>query len=212
MSSDLGFIHRFVPAAEADRPITLLALHGTGGNEQDLIPLAESLLPGAAILSPRGKVLERGMPRFFRRLAEGVFDIPDLKFRTHELADFIDAARREYRFNGNIVAVGYSNGANIAASLMLLHPRALAGAVLFRVMAPFVPDFAPDLSGTKALLAGGRHDRIVPQTGTLKLSEILQSAGAAVSLHWHDGGHELGQDDVEAAQRWLAGLRDTLKG
>jgi predicted esterase len=151
------------------------------------------------------------MPRFFRRLAEGIFDMQDLKFRTHELAEFIDAAKREYRFNGNIIAVGYSNGANIAASLMLLHPRAIAGAVLFRVMVPFVPDVMPDLRGTQALLAAGRNDRIVPQTDTVKLSEILQTAGAAVSFHWHDGGHELGQDDIEAAQRWLAALSATLK-
>ena len=211
MSADLGFVHRFVPGT-GNKPITLLLLHGTGGNEQDLIPLGQDLLPGAALLSPRGKVLEHGMPRFFRRLAEGVFDIPDLKFRTHELARFIEAAREEYGITGDIFAVGYSNGANIAASLMLLHPRTVAGAVLFRVMAPFVPDVLPDLKRTQALVAGGRRDPIVPQTNTIQLAEMLQSAGAAVSLHWHDGGHELAQDDVEAARSWLAAIQAPRTG
>src|SRR5580698_9864988 len=136
MTTNLGFIHRFIPAAEPDNPVTLLLLHGTGGNEQDLLSLGQALLPGAAILSPRGKVLERGMPRFFRRFAEGVFDVEDLKFRTHELARFLETAARTYRLGEKIIAVGYSNGANIAASLMLLHPQALAGAILFRVMVP----------------------------------------------------------------------------
>lgn len=204
MTADLGFVHRFVPAAEPGNPVTLLLLHGTGGNEDDLIPLGQALLPGAAILSPRGKVLERGMPRFFRRFAEGVFDVEDLKFRTHELARFIETAREAYGFAGTMVAVGYSNGANIAASLMLLHPGMLAGAVLFRVMVPFVPEVTPDLTGTQALVAAGRRDQIVPQTDTMKLAEMLTAAGAVISLHWHDGGHELGQDDIAAAQSWIA--------
>ena len=204
MTADLGFIHRFIPAAKPDNPGTLLLLHGTGGNEQDLVSLGQALLPGAAILSPRGKVLERGMPRFFRRFAEGVFDVEDLKFRTHELARFIDAAGDVYQFDRKIIAAGYSNGANIAASLLLLYPRLLAGAVLFRVMVPFVPEAMPDLTGAQALLAAGRRDQIVPQADTMKLAEMLKTAGAAVSLHWHDGGHELGQDDIAAAQRWMA--------
>jgi phospholipase/carboxylesterase len=204
MTADLGFIHRFIPAAEPDNSMTLLLLHGTGGNEQDLIPLGQALLPGAAILSVRGKVLERGMPRFFRRFAEGVFDEEDLKFRTIELAQFIDAAGRVYEFGGNIIAVGYSNGANIAASLMLMCPAVLVGAVLFRAMVPLVPDALPDLTGKQALLAAGRQDPIVPQANTVKLAEMLKAAGAAVSLHWHDGGHDLGQDDIAAAQGWMA--------
>ena len=197
------FIHRFIPAPDPDSRTTLLLLHGTGGNEDDLLPLGESLLPGAAILSPRGKVLERGMPRFFRRIAEGVFDIEDLKFRTHELAQFIEDARSHYQIEGSIVAAGYSNGANIAASLLLLHPGLLAAAALFRVMVPFVPDTSPDLKGTKTLLAAGRQDPIIPPSGTLQLSEILKTAGADVSIHWHNGGHELGQDDIYAAQAWF---------
>jgi phospholipase/carboxylesterase/glyoxalase family protein len=203
MTIDLGFVHRFLPASDRDLQTTLLLLHGTGGNEQDLIPLGQALMPGAAILSPRGKVLERGMPRFFRRFGEGVFDIEDLKFRAHELAQFIENARKEYNFPQNIVAAGYSNGANIAAGLMLLHPRLLSGGVLLRVMVPFVPEASPDLAGTKVLLAAGRQDPIIPPASTMQLSEILTAAGADVSLHWHNGGHELGQDDIDVAREWL---------
>jgi phospholipase/carboxylesterase/glyoxalase family protein len=197
------FVHRFLPASDADSQTTLLLLHGTGGDERDLIPLGQSLMPGAAILSPRGKVLERGMPRFFRRFAEGVFDVEDLKFRAHELAQFIDDARMEYHFPERMIAVGYSNGANIAAGLMLLHPGLLSGGVLLRVMVPFVPESAPALSGTKVLLAAGRQDPIIPPSGTMQLSDILTAAGADVTLHWHDGGHELGEDDIEVAREWL---------
>jgi phospholipase/carboxylesterase/glyoxalase family protein len=203
MTADLGFIHRFLPASDRDSQTTLLLLHGTGGDEQDLIPLGQELLPGAAMLSPRGKVLERGMPRFFRRFAEGVFDVEDLKFRANELAQFIEDARKEYTFAPNIIAAGYSNGANIAAGLLLLHPGLLAGGVLLRVMVPFVPEVAPDLTGTKLLLAAGRQDPIIPPSGTMQLSEILTTAGAEVTLHWHNGGHELGQDDIDVARQWL---------
>ncbi len=144
------------------------------------------------------------MPRFFRRIAEGVFDEQDLKFRTVELAEFIEAAGRAYSFGPSIVAVGYSNGANIAASLMLMRPTVLAGAALFRAMVPFVPDVMPDLTGKKTLLAAGQRDQIVPQSNTAKLAEMLKTAGANVALHWHNGGHELGQDDIAAAERWIA--------
>src|SRR5262249_16993263 len=144
----LGFVHRFVPAPSAGSGTTLLLLHGTGGNENDLLELGQTLAPNAALLSPRGKVSERGMPRFFRRLAEGVFDIEDLKFRTQALADFVASAASAYGFDpGKVIAVGYSNGANIAVSMLLLRPATLAGAVLFRPMVPFVPAVPPDLSG-----------------------------------------------------------------
>ena len=140
-SSELGFIHQFIPASNRPDRITLLLLHGTGGNELDLVPLGRELYPRAAILSPRGKVLESGMPRFFRRLAEGVFDMEDLKFRTHELADFVENASKVYGFELRyLVSVGYSNGANIASSLMLLHPEVMSSAVLSRAMIPFVPE------------------------------------------------------------------------
>jgi phospholipase/carboxylesterase/glyoxalase family protein len=202
---ELGFIHRFVPAAPADSPVTLLLLHGTGGNEQDLLPIGSALWPGAALLSPRGQVHENGMPRFFRRLAEGVFDVDDLKFRTHELAHFVRSAAERYGFQGkSIVAVGYSNGANIGSSLMLLHPDLLSGAILFRPMVPFPIDHTPDLRRVHVLLAPGRRDPIVTHEQVDMLAHMLEAAGADISLSWHEGGHELGQDDLTAARNWLS--------
>lgn len=201
---NLNFVHEFVPAIARDLDVTLLLLHGTGGNEHDLLPLGKELLPGAALLSPRGRVLEHGMPRFFRRFAEGVFDIEDLKFQTHELNEFVRAAGEEYRLQKNrIVAVGYSNGANIAASLLLLHPHSLAGAVLFRAMVPFTPDVPPDLRRARVLLGSGKRDPIVPPENVERLSALLASFGAEVELYWHEGGHELGQDDLASARNWL---------
>ena len=157
--TDLGFIHRFIPATQPGKP-PLLLLHGTGGNENDLLPLGAQLSPGAALLSPRGKVLENGMPRFFRRLAEGVFDLADLKVRTAELTDFIAAARKAYGLDAP-VAVGFSNGANIAASLLLTRPQALRGAVLLRAMLPFEPEPLPDLAGKPVLLLSGDRKSVV---------------------------------------------------
>lgn len=173
-------------------------------NEEDLIPLGRALSPSAALLSVRGKVLENGMPRFFKRLAEGVFDVEDLKARTHELDRFLKAAIREYGLPGALIAAGYSNGANIAASLMLLHPDSLKGAALFRAMVPFEPEFTPDLSHARMLLAAGKRDPSATPQQTRRLAAILESAGASVALHWHEGGHELGQDDIDAARLWLA--------
>ena len=202
--SDLGFVHRYLPPSQNDGSPTFVLLHGTGGNENDLIPLGQTLAPGAALLSVRGKVLENGMPRFFRRFAEGVFDLEDLKFRTGELAEFLQAARREYAFSSPMVAVGYSNGANIAASLMLTHPGVIGGGVLLRAMPTFALDTPVDLSGSRVLLCAGRRDPIVRVDQSLELQGMLAASGADVSVHWHDGGHELGQDDIAAAQRWLA--------
>jgi phospholipase/carboxylesterase/glyoxalase family protein len=200
-----SFIHRFVAAERPDAP-TLLLLHGTGGDEDDLLPLGRALLPGAALLSPRGKVLERGMPRFFSRLAEGVFDLEDLQLRTHELADWIDAAAAEHRFDpARVIAVGYSNGANIAASLLLLRPGTLAGAVLFHSMLPLEPHEQPNLPGVPVFLTGGRADQMIDPAGTERLAELLRAAGADVTLHWEPGGHTLTGAEVEAARRWLAG-------
>src|SRR5262245_19556299 len=157
--SDLGFIHQFIPVVNGGDRTTLLILHGTGGNEQDLIPLGRELNPRAAILSPRGKVLESGMPRFFRRLAEGVFDIEDLKFRTHELADFVKQASKVYGFELRyVIAVGYSNGANIASSLLLLRPEVTWSAVLFRAMVPFIPERVPNLATKNIFMGAGKHD------------------------------------------------------
>src|SRR5256884_2655701 len=176
------FIHEFVPGS-SER--TLLLLHGTGGNEHDLIPLGRELDPNAALLSPRGKVLENGMPRLFRRLAEGVFDLEDLKYRTHELADFVTAAAQHYGFaSDNVVAVGYSNGANIAASMLLLLPEILSATILFRAMVPLVPETMPSLNSKRIWIGAGAHDRIVPASSTKELVEMLRDAGADVTIRF----------------------------
>ena len=201
---DLGFVHRFFTGESG---VTLLLLHGTGGDENDLVPLGRELAPGAAILSPRGKVSEYGAARFFRRLAEGVFDHEDLVLRTHELAEFIEAAAEEYGFDlSKLVAVGYSNGANVAASLMLLHPGLLRAAVLFRAMVPFEPEETPDLSGMPVFLAAGRRDRMIPPQSTERLAEILREAGADLDLRWRDTGHALTYEEVAEAREWLSGV------
>jgi phospholipase/carboxylesterase/glyoxalase family protein len=210
MSADLGFVHRYLPGDDESGP-TVLLLHGTGGNEEDLIPLGETLAPGAGFLSPRGKVSEYGAPRFFRRLAEGVFDHEDLLFRTHELAEFVEAAAEEYGFDpSKLVAVGYSNGANVAASTILLHPGLLRAAVLFRAMVPFEPDVTPDLSGTPIFMAAGRMDRIIPPDNAQRLADILLEAGADVDLRWRDTGHPLTYEEVREAKAWLAGTLPKL--
>src|SRR5438094_6380738 len=199
------FIHEFVPGT-SER--TLWPLHGTGGNERDLIPLGRELDPSAALLSPRGKVVENGMPRFFRRLAEGVFDLDDLKIRTNELADFVAAAAQHYGFaSDNVIAVGYSNGANIAASMLLLRPQVLLGAVLFRAMVPLVPENLPDLSSVHVWIGAGREDPIISTSEAQRLAELLRSAGADVTMRHFPAGHELTMVDVEAARDWLTVLR-----
>jgi len=201
---NLSFVHRFVPAEPPGGPTTLLLLHGTGGDENDLLPLGKVLSPGAALLSPRGKVLEHGMPRFFRRLALGVFDEQDLKARTDELASFIREATAAYHPGiGKIFAVGYSNGANIASSLLLLYPGVLRGAVLFHPMVPFVPEVLPDLSSLPIFIGAARNDEIVPPAETERLATMLRNCRADVSVHWEPGGHGLSPGEVEAARRWL---------
>jgi predicted esterase len=200
---DLGFVHVYTPASDGDQR-TLLVLHGTGGTEMDLLPVARSLAPTAGVLSPRGKVLERGMPRFFRRLAEGVFDLEDLRFRTSELADFIAAAADAYTFDPRqVIAAGFSNGANIAASLLLLRPEALSGAVLFRAMVPIVPAPLPSLPSTPVLLSNGRHDPLVSVDETERLADLLRRAGATLTLTWQPVGHELTPNDIARATQWL---------
>lgn len=206
---DLGFVHIFVPGETPSSP-TLLMLHGTGGDERDLLPLGRELWPGAALLGVRGNVLENGMPRFFRRFAEGVFDIEDLKSRTEELAQFIDAASERYEFSKQrLLVVGYSNGANIGASLILLHPHYLAAAILFRAMVPFVPDMIRDFSHLSMFIGAGRLDPIVPTGQVEELAAIFESGGADVTISWRQGGHELGEDDVRAARTWLS--RDKVR-
>jgi phospholipase/carboxylesterase len=199
----LGFVHRFVPAEAPDAP-TLLLLHGTGGDENDLLPVGRMLDERAALLSPRGKVLEYGMSRFFRRLAKGVFDHEDLVNRTHELAGFVEQAVNEYGIDPRrLFVVGFSNGANVAASLLLTYPRLLAGAILLRAMVPFEPERMLDLSGTPVYLAAGRSDQMVPPENTERLAQLLQEAGADVTLDWQPGGHGIGPEEVQAARNWL---------
>jgi len=203
MTTKTEFVHRFEPAPTGKAGATLLLLHGTGGNENDLLPVGRAVAPDAALLSPRGRVLENGMPRFFRRLAEGVFDQEDLVARTHELADFVaDAAKRHGFDPAHVVAVGFSNGANIAASMMLLRPEVLAGAVLLRPMVPFEPKTPPDLRGRRALVAAGKADPIVRPEQSERLAVILREAGADVTLHWSPGGHMLDRADLAAAAAW----------
>ena len=198
------FVHRFVPGRTARGPVLLL-LHGTGGDEEDLLPLGEALAPGAALLSPRGKVLENGLPRFFRRLSEGTFDVPDLIARTRELAEFVAGAAVKYGFDpADVFGVGYSNGANIAASLLLLHPGVLRGAVLFRPMVPLMPESRPKLGGTPVFIAAGQHDQIVTSAKTAQLARLLEDAGAKVTVHIEPAGHPLTDGDVAAARAWLA--------
>jgi len=198
------FIHEFVPGGSGR---TLLLLHGTGGNEHDLIPLGRELDPNAALLSPRGKVLENGMPRFFRRLGEGVFDVEDLKQRTNELADFITVAAAQYNLATNeIIAVGYSNGANIAASMLLLRPEILHAAVLFRAMVPLEPADPPDLSPVRVWIGAGNQDPIIPTSETQRLVDLLRGAGADVTIRFFNAGHRLTNGEVEAAGQWLKEL------
>jgi len=199
------FIHEFV-AGKSNR--TLLLLHGTGGNERDLVPLGHELDPEASLLSPRGKVLENGMPLFFRRLAEGVFDLEDLKKRTHELADFVVSAVEQYKFDiKQIIAIGYSNGANIAASMLLLRPEILRAAVLFRAMVPLVPDKEPDLSAVSVFIGAGAMDPIVPASQTKELAELVRSSGADVTIRFFQSGHELTSADINGAREWLTSLQ-----
>src|SRR5215210_2385497 len=184
---------------------TLLLLHGTGGNEDDLIQVGQMISPSASLLSPRGKVLENGMPRFFKRLAEGVFDMEDLKYRTRELADFVKEASNIYSFDLNkTIAVGFSNGANIAASLLLSYPETLMGAILFRAMVPFMPNSPLDLSDKNVLLSAGIFDPIVSESQTQSLFDILEKRLANVTLKWQQSGHNLTELDILDAKEWLS--------
>jgi phospholipase/carboxylesterase len=205
MPDDLGFVHRYVPPAPGGSRRTLLVLHGTGGDENDLLPLGRTLDPAAGLLSPRGNVLEHGMPRFFRRIAEGVFDQEDLARRTEELAEFIDGAAARYEFaREHVIAVGFSNGANIAASLLLRRPGVLSAAVLFSPMVPFEPETIPDLASTRVFIGAGRADPIVAPSQVDRLGALLAEAHADVTTHWQSGGHTITNDELEAARKWIS--------
>ncbi|WP_409274138.1 alpha/beta hydrolase [Neobacillus sp. SCS-31] len=195
--------HIFNKGKDLTRP-TLLLLHGTGGNELDLLPLAGRIDDEASVLSVRGNVLENGMPRFFRRLAEGVFDEEDLVFRTRELNEFLDEAAKNYGFDrDNIVAIGYSNGANIAASLLFHYQNALKGAILHHPMVPLRGLELPDLSGKSVFIAAGTNDPICSPTESAELQSLLEKAGAEVEIHWENRGHQLTLSEVEAAAEWF---------
>ncbi|MFT4119547.1 alpha/beta hydrolase [Bradyrhizobium sp.] len=196
-----SFIHRFEPATNAGSP-PLLLLHGTGGDENDLLGLGRMISPGSALLSPRGRVLEHGMPRFFRRLAEGVFDEEDVRRRALELGDFVAEARQQYGIAAPI-AVGFSNGANIAAALLLLKPEVLAGAVLLRAMVPLSEPPSAELGGKPVLLLSGQADPIVPPSNSAKLAALLSDAGADVVQKVLPAGHQLSQADVTLARNWI---------
>ncbi|MFG1290830.1 alpha/beta hydrolase [Xanthobacter versatilis] len=198
----LAFTHRFEPATDgAASP--LLLLHGTGGDETDLLPLGRMIAPGAALLSPRGQVNEGGMPRFFRRLAEGVFDEADVVRRAHDLADFIAAARTAYGLAAP-VAVGFSNGANIAAAVMLLRPETLAGAVLLRPMVPLADPPAGDLPSTPVLMLSGAMDPIVPAENAARLATLLSARGGKVEHKTLPASHGLTSADLTAARDFIA--------
>jgi phospholipase/carboxylesterase len=205
MTDDLGFIHRFVPAEDSGSGETLIVLHGTGGDDNDLIGIGKAVAPGAANLRPRGNVLENGAPRFFRRLAEGVFDPKEVRSRAEELARFIRAAVITYRLDpARIFALGYSNGANVASTVMFVEPGILQSAILFRPMLVYEPTEKNDLSGSAVFISAGRMDPIVPTTSVERLVELFESAHAEVSLKWQLVGHNLVPSEVSEAANWLA--------
>src|SRR5688500_18319917 len=210
-SNNFGFNHIFINSShdkqydEGNKKLTLVLLHGTGGNEEDLIFLGKKIEPNASILSPRGKVLENNMPRFFRRLSEGVFDIEDLHIRSHELADFIQKCSFHYKFNlEKTIAIGFSNGANIAVSMLFLRPEVLHGAILFRAMVPFIPESLPNLLNKKILLSAGLLDPIVSRTETENLYSLFQKTNAITTLKWQPSSHNLSQKDILVAKSWIS--------
>lgn len=205
MTEDLGFIHRFVPTDDSASGETLIVLHGTGGDENDLIGIGQAIAPGAAILSPRGNALENGAPRFFGRLAEGIFDPKEVRSRAQDLARFIRAAVITYRLDSaRVFALGYSNGANAASTVMLIEPEILQAAILFRPMLVYEPTEKNDLSGSAVFISGGRMDHVVPTASVEKLAELFESVRAEVTLKWQLAGHNLVPSDVREAAEWLA--------
>ena len=205
MTEDLGFVHRFAPAGDSPSGDALIVLHGTGGDENDLVGIGQAIASGAAIVSPRGNVLENGAPRFFKRLAEGVFDPKEVRSRAEELARFIRAAVITYRLDpARVFALGYSNGANVASTVMLVEPGLLQGAVLFRPMFVYEPTEKNDLSGSAVFISAGRMDPIVPPASVERLVQLLESAHAEVTLKWQLTGHSLVPTDVREAAEWFA--------
>ncbi len=199
---ELGYRYIYIPSRTGRAP-TLLLLHGMGGSERDLIPLARAVSPESPVLSLRGKVVENGLRRFFRRIGEGVYDVEDLHYRSNEIADLIDIASRKHGFDrGRIIAIGYSNGANMSVAIALIRPGALYGAVLIRPLFPL--DIGRErLAGTPILILAGRRDRIAPPQESIKLAERLKRKGASVELHILDAGHEITDSDIDLIRRWI---------
>ena len=181
---------------------TLLLLHGTGGDERDLLPIAEIIDPVANILSVRGQVLENGSNRYFKRLAMGVFDLEDLVFRTKRLKEFVDWASDHYDFDrSQVIAVGYSNGANIAGSILFHYKDALKKAMLFHPMVPIRKEL-PDLMGVDVFISAGKSDSICPSEESQELFDLLSAAKANVVLAWQPGGHRLSMEEIVEAKAW----------
>jgi predicted esterase len=208
MSENLTYIHKYEPGQGDGQNVTLFLLHGTGGDEDALSGLGRILLPGANQLRPRGNVLEQGMARFFRRFAEGILDIDDLKQRTNELADFLVRASEVYGFDEHqVVVAGFSNGANIASSMLLLRPEVLRAAILLHPMFTFEPNPLPDLRARPVFIGAGRFDPLVPIEQTEQVADLLERAGAPLELFWHNSGHEVSVEEVKAAKAWLRELK-----
>lgn len=207
MQHDLTYIHVYEPGTDVESDTTLLLLHGTGGDENALSDLGHMILPEAGQLRPRGNVQENGMARYFRRFAEGLLDVDDLKRRTGDLAKFVQQASALYHFNArHVVGAGFSNGANIEASLLLLHPQTLHAAILLHPMLPFLPEKLPDLTDKPVFIGAGRADPLVPAAQTEQLADLLARAGASLHLFWHNGGHTVSGEEVKAMKSWLQTL------
>ncbi len=196
--------HFFQKSTNPEEKRVLLLFHGTGGNEMDLIPLAERILPGVSYLGIRGNVIEHGMPRFFKRLSEGIFDEADIKLRAHELDSFIREAATSFGFSSeNVMALGYSNGANIITALNFLHPGLISTSLLLRPMTPLVPANAPDLSNSNVWLSFGSVDPLMPPGEIEKLSGLYTEYGANLTVNIEQAGHQLVQNDLTKASEFL---------
>jgi len=201
MRPELSYLHRFIRGTDKT---TLLLLHGTGGDENDIIPIGKAISAESSVLSPRGRVLENGLPRFFRRIREGVFDLQDVKFRSIELSEFVREASLRYDFKlDSVIAVGYSNGANLASGILLLQLLPLAGAILFRPMTPLVPDTLPTLKGLPLFVSAGTKDPYVPKGETARLVGLFEDCGAEVVLNWENAGHGISEIEVRKAREWF---------
>jgi len=200
------FVHIYQPPTNGD-PITLLMLHGTGGDEENLLPLAKKLRPTAGVLSLRGQVLEQGLPRFFRRFAEGVFDEEDLMLRTSHVAEFVTSSAARYGFDSaKVVVVGYSNGANMGTSLIFRHPEVVCAGALFRCTLPYEPANPPNADGKQVLLLAAENDPHAPPEKVRRVEEILIAGGVQVTVHWETGGHGMTDAEVEFAAGWMRSL------